>query len=80
MQWLLYILCILGYANNDSRDLRNTSNTQTWCLSTTTTWGEDVHGQYLPLLWLVRQSGAAAEPNDVILKNLMTSHCFNPIP
>ena len=35
---------------------------------------------YLPLLWPVRQSGAAIEPNDIILDNLMTSHCFNPIP
>ena len=33
--------------------------------------------QYLPLLWLVRQSGAAGKPNDVILTNLMTSYCFN---
>ena len=29
--------------------------------------------QYLPLLWPVRQSGTALEPNDVILANLMTS-------
>ena len=36
--------------------------------------------QYLPLLWPVRQSGAAVEHNDVILTNLMTSLCFNPIP
>ena len=35
--------------------------------------------QYLPLLLRVRQSGAAVEPNDVILTNLMTSHCFNPV-
>ena len=31
-------------------------------------------------VWLVRQSGAAVKPNDVILTNLITSHCFNPIP
>ena len=24
--------------------------------------------------------GAAVEHNDIILMNLMTSHCFNPIP
>ena len=41
---------------------------------------EAARAQYLPLLWPVRQSGAAVEHNDVILTNLMTSHCFNPIP
>ena len=30
--------------------------------------------QYLPLLWPVLKSGAAVEPNDVILTNLMTSY------
>ena len=30
--------------------------------------------QYLPLLWPVRQSGAAVEHNDVILTNIMTRH------
>ena len=35
---------------------------------------------YLPLRWPLRQSGAPAKHNDVILTNLMTSHCFNPIP
>ena len=34
----------------------------------------------LTFLWLVQQLGVAAETNDVILTNLMTSHCFNPIP
>ena len=44
------------------------------------TGNEATHAQYLPLPWPVRQSGAASEHNDVILTNLMTSHCFNPIP
>ena len=35
---------------------------------------EVARAQYLPLLWPVRQSGAAFEPNDIILTNLMTSH------
>ena len=34
----------------------------------------ETRARYLPLLWPVRQSGAAIEHNDVILKNLMTSH------
>jgi hypothetical protein len=42
--------------------------------------GLKLHVQNLPLLWPVGQSGAAVEHNDVILTNLMTSHCFNPIP
>ena len=41
---------------------------------------EAARAQYLPLLWPVPQLGAVVEPNDVILTNLMTSHCFNPIP
>ena len=45
-----------------------------------TTGNEAVRAQYLPLLWPVQQSGAAVEPNDVILTNLMMSHCFNRIP
>ena len=48
--------------------------------TTTTTGNEAARAQYLPLLWPVRQSGAAIKPNDVILTNLKTSHCFNPIP
>ena len=43
------------------------------------TKNEAPHAQYLPLLWLVRQSVAAVGPNDVILTNLITSHCINPI-
>ena len=39
-----------------------------------TTGNEAVRVQYLPLLWPVRQLGAAIEPNDVILTNLMTSY------
>jgi hypothetical protein len=39
--------------------------------STTTTGNEAVHAQYLTLLWPVRQSGAAIEPNYVALMNLM---------
>ena len=35
---------------------------------------EAARARYLPLLWPVRQSGAALEPNDVILTNLMTSY------
>ena len=45
-----------------------------------TTVNEAVPMRYLPLLWPVRQLRAAAKPNDVILMNLMTSHCFNSIP
>ena len=41
---------------------------------------EAAGAQYLPLLWPVRQLGAAFEPNDIILTNLMMSHYFNPIP
>ena len=48
--------------------------------STTTTGNEAACLQYLHLLWPVRQLGAAVEHNGVILTNLMTSHCFNPIP
>jgi hypothetical protein len=40
---------------------------------TTTTGIEASRTRYLPLLWPVRQSGAAVEHNDVILTNLMTS-------
>ena len=43
-------------------------------------WDDAARVQYLPLLGPVRQSGAAVEHNGVILTNLMTSHCFNPIP
>ena len=35
--------------------------------------------RYFPLLWWLRQSGAAVEHNDVILTNLMMSHCSNPV-
>ena len=35
--------------------------------------------RYFPLLWCLRQSGAAVEHNDVILMNLMMSHCSNPV-
>ena len=42
---------------------------------------EHARAQYLPLLWPVRQSGAAAEHNDVILYlGLHTTGPFNPIP
>jgi hypothetical protein len=40
--------------------------------STTMTGNEATRTQYLPLLWPVRQLGAAVEPNDVLI--------FNPIP
>ena len=46
----------------------------------TTTGHEAARAQYLPLLWQVQHLGAATEYNDVILMNLMTSHCFNSIP
>ena len=49
-----------------------------WLGTMTTTGNEAAHGQYLPLLWPVRQSGASVKRNDVILMNLMMSHCFNP--
>ena len=41
--------------------------------------GMKLRAQYLPLLWLVRQSGAAVEHDDIILMNLMTPRCFKPI-
>ena len=47
---------------------------------TTTTWNEAACAKNLPLFWPVQQSGAAVKHNDNILTNLMTSHCFNPIP
>ena len=48
---------------------------------TTTTGIEAVRARYLPLLWPVRQLGAAVEHNDVILYlSLHTMVRFNPIP
>ena len=43
------------------------------------TGNEAARAPYLPLLQPVPQSGAAAEPNDVMLTNLKASHCFNTI-
>ena len=48
--------------------------------ATTMNENEAAGEKYLPLLWPVQQSGATVKPNDVILTNLMMSHCFNLIP
>ena len=41
---------------------------------------EAMRGRYISICFgLYDSRGAAVEPNDVILTNLMTSHCFNPI-